>query len=294
VLTTTLHRVLESADHNFEAGRTPAARAAYEDLLERAQARTDHPMEVIARAMLARCHLTRKDLDAAHEQIDRAQRLLDSGHAASVARWHAAAARVAIDAGRSDAARAYLGWAEARDRWADAIDACELLAVSGAADRAVWLQRAVDLGVEHEVDAPLGRLYAGLATFAEADGRVDEALDLWQSAYGAYQKSGAATRLIVGAGWAVGVLAVRTEDWPLAQRHLDRVVTLAEAADDCGDLLSLSLAELARIHEASGDVIEARRVLLRAIGVARSHDLAGMWPERWRDVERHARALEVL
>jgi tetratricopeptide (TPR) repeat protein len=295
VLTTTLHRVLESADAAFEAGRTPAARAAYEDLLERAQGRTDRPMEVIARAMLARCHLRRKDPDAAREQLDLARQRLDAGHVASVGRWRASRARLAIFAEEGLAeVRAYLDWAEERQVWSDAIDACELLAATNGPDRAVWLQRAVDLGVEHEVEAPLGRVHAALAGAFEQEDRLDEALDAWQQALAWYQKCGGTTRQIVGAAWAVGVLAIRTDDWPLAQRSLERATVLAEATDDCGDLLALALSEVARIHEASGDVIEARRVLLRSLAVARTHDLPRLWPERWNEIQLQARALEII
>lgn len=295
MLTTTLHRVLESADAAFEAGRIPAARAAYEDLLERAQARTDRPMEVIARAMLARCHLRRKDPDAAREQLELAKQRLDPGHLASVGRWRASRARLAVfDREGTEEIRHYLDWAEDRGVWADAIDACELLAANEAPDRAVWLQRAVDLGVEHQVEAPLGRLYAALAAVYEEEDRLEEALETWQQALASYQKNHGTTRQIVGAAWAVGVLAIRTDDWPLAQRSLDQACTLAETSDDCGDLHALALSEVARIHEASGDIVEARRVLLKSVALAGHHDLPRLWPERWSDIEKQARALEIL
>ena len=97
----------------------------------------------------------------------------------------------------------------------------------------------------------------------------------------------------MGAGWAVGATAVRLEDWPLARQKLEAAITLAETEDSCQDLLAFALADLAKACEAAGDVIEARRLVLRAMTVAREQDIHRFFPERWQVIVSYARSLEL-
>jgi tetratricopeptide (TPR) repeat protein len=294
-IATTLRSLLDHADALFEAGRIPGARAAYEELLERSQERTDRSMEVVARSMLARCLLRRKDIDGAREELDQAARHLEPGHAEAHARWQATGARIAIAQGDDveTALRHYLEWAEGADAWPQAVDACQLLAERADGDgRLMWYQRAVDLALEHDVADAIGRTHSDLAGALESQDRIEEALDAWEQALHAYEKQGS-PRQLVSSAWAAGTLAVRLEDWPLAQSRLDTAIRAAEGTDDCVDLLALALAELARIHEASGDVIEARRVFLRALRLAAEQDLPRLWPERWASMREQAKRLEL-
>jgi tetratricopeptide (TPR) repeat protein len=298
-LATTLRSQLDHADVLFAAGRIPAARQAYEDLLEKSQERTDRGMEVIARSMLARCLLRRKDVDGARNELDQAERGLDGGTSEAVARYRAARARLAI-AGDDPTPelRDYLEWAELAESWDEAIDACFLLAEDAsrgtrpADDRVAWLQRAVELSVEHDIEPRLGPAHAELAGALETAARPAEALDAWQQALQYYNKRGT-RRQVVSAAWAVGTLAVRDEDWPLAQSRLEQAIAGAVGTDDCVDLLALALSDLARIHEAAGDVIEARRTMIRALAMAREQDLPKLWPERWDALREFAKRLEL-
>ena len=74
---------------------------------------------------------------------------------------------------------------------------------------------------------------------------------------------------------------------------LDTAVAVAEQAGGCEDLIALALADLAVIHEASGDVVEARRMVLRAMNLAKEADLPHLWPARWSSILRYARRLEL-
>jgi tetratricopeptide (TPR) repeat protein len=297
VLQTTLRTALEHADALFEAGRLPAAQSAFEDLLEKAQERSDHGIEVVARVMIARCLLRRHDVGGALQGIADAEQRLDPDHRESAARLRAAKARILLEAdpiAAKEELRAYLRWAEERFAWFEAVDALLLLAGSAATpdDRVSWLQRAADLGQEQGLDGPMGRVHGELAAALEQQGRIEEALDAWQMALQSYRKNGP-VRSRIASAWAAGSLAARVEEWPLAQKCLEEAVREAERTDDCIDLLALALADLARLHEASGDVIEARRVMIRALRLAREQDLVRAWPEKWEALRAQARALEL-
>lgn len=302
VLVPTLRSLLDHADALFSAGRVQAARAAYEELLERAQEKTDRSTEAIARTMLARCLLWRKDFDGARDAWQEAGLRLPKEHPEAVWRHRATQARLAVaDAARDGGdpreaqadLRDYLDSARAAGAWREAIDACFLLCEGAKLeDRLAWLQLATDIGSEHSVDSLLGRAWHDLATVLEQLERQDAALDAWENAYTYYKRTGT-TRQVVSAAWAAGSLACRVEDWPLAQTRLEQAIAAAEATDDCGDLLALALADVARVHDSAGDVIEARRVMLRAIAMAREYDLARDWPERWDGLRLQAKALDL-
>lgn len=295
-LVTTLRTLLGQADAHFAAGRLAAARATYEELLERSQERGDRGMEVIARAMLARWALRRRDTEAAREHLDQARDRLDPSHREAHGRWRAADAHLALtedrEAGR-ERLRDWLRWAEQVEVWDGAVEACRLLADGRPADeRASWLQRAVDLASEHDLDAILPIVYGELAAALDELGRAEEALSAWDHALDGHRRGGA-PRAIASCAWAAGAIACRLEDWPLAQERLDEAIRAASDTEDARDLLALALADSARVHDASGDVIEARRVMLRALAIAREEDLARVWPERWAAMREQARRLEL-
>lgn len=294
-LVTTLRTVLVQADVHFEAGRVPQARTGFEDLLERAQERTDRPMEVIARAMLARCHLKRRDPEAARTELDLAEHLVDPEHLESHGRYRAARARLAIEGGAPSATReelrAYLRWAEDAGAAALVVDAALLLAAHDE-DPEPWLERAIDHALGTGVDKPLGHAYASLAALLDERERHEEALEAYQQALQWHRRAGS-PRQVVAAGWAAGSVACRLEDHPLARTLLEDAVKGAEEAEDCGDLLALALADLAVVYEAAGDVIEARRLLIRSSALAREQDLPRFWPERWRSLVAHGKRLEL-
>jgi tetratricopeptide (TPR) repeat protein len=282
-----------------------AARSAFESLVERAQERFDRETETIARAGLARCHLRRREYDAARGELGQAEARLESPSGEAAARVWAVRARLSIADGEpGTAVRRYLAWAEAAGQWASAIDACELLAgavVDGVGrdgrgpppdERVHWLQHALEVVDEHGPTEAQGRLLGELATALEALDQFEEAFEAWEGALRAHSRHGG-TRQVVSAAWAAGTLAVRLGEWPSAQQRLEQAITAATAADDCGDLLALALAELARVQESYGDVVEARRTLLRALVLSREHDLADLWPARWTEMQEQARKLEL-
>ena len=80
----------------------------------------------------------------------------------------------------------------------------------------------------------------------------------------------------------------------MARTHLDEAIRLARHSGEADDLLSLALADLARVHEALDDVIEARHHLVASLKLARQQELATLWPQRWETLVRFARRLEVL
>ena len=295
-LATTLLSALTHADQLFEAGRLTAAQAAYEEVLERAQERLDRSTEIEARAGLAHTLLRRQDLEGARAAADRASERLAGGTVECHTRLRSVRARIALAEGSLERARVELvelfEWARQQGRPALAMEACALLSTVHVRDERIrWLQRAVDIGVTEECEE-LGCAYRDLAVVFEAEGRWQEALDAWQEALQAFRRLGT-TRQVRMAEWAVGALGCRLEDWPLAQARLEEVIRQADAEEETVDLLALALADLARVHEAAGDVIEARRVLLRAMAMAREHDLPRIWPERWRGMLEQANRLEL-
>ena len=295
-LVTTLRSLLAQADAHFEHGRIAQARTAFEELLERSQERADHGMEVTARAMLAHVHLRRRDPDAARTQVQLAGQLLDPLHMESHGRYRAVLARLAIAEASPEIVDqellAYLHWAEEAAAWPQATDAALLLAERGP-DKERWLQRAIDMAQENGVEARLAEAFTALGSLLDVDGRHEEAFEAWQQAH-AYQLRFGTPRQIVATAWAVGSVACRLEDWPTALALLDEAVSGAEGAEEgCDDLLALALADLAQVYEAAGDVIEARRLLLRAAALARQQDLPRFWPDRWHNLLEHGRRLEL-
>ncbi len=319
-LVPTLRSLVDHADALYEAGRLAVARSAYEDLLERAQEKGDRGSEVIARCMLARCHLRRKDLDAARDAMHHARRGMPYAERPDVARrYQAANARLLVAeaeapqdrddpygeasygrdpvgsaAGATEGLRDYLDWARENGAWEEAIDACCLLATTSRTneDKASWLHMAADLAAEHELDALGGKVFHDLAVVLELLERHEDALEAWENAARRHAHTGT-VRQQVSAAWAAGSIAIRLEDFALAQTRLERAAHDAEPTDDCGDLLALALADLAIVHELTGDVVEARRSLIRALALARENDLVSAWPERWRTMGEQARRLEV-
>ena len=299
-LVTTLLRLRDQADAHFEAGRLGAARMAFAELLESAQERADVTHQVTARVMLARCALGRRALDEARDHLGQAASLIDPDHLDSYGRYRAALVRLALVDSASDESQhellEYLHWAEEVGAWAQAVDACELLAErqSESEDRLDWLQRGIDHGLTHQAFAPLARMYTAVGAVHDRREDLEQALESYQQALHWQQRAGNSERLLVGARWAVGTTACRVEDWPLAFRRLGEVVNAARAEAEHGDFLALALTDLAVATEASGDVIEARRLLVEALRVAREQELAVLWPERHRQLQTLARRLEVV
>ncbi len=296
---TTLHTLLAQADGLYEEGRIPAARSALEELLERAQARADNGMVVTARSMLARCYLRRRDLEAVRAHLRDAAALLDPAHLESHGRYRAALARLAIlDASRATARQElldYLRWATGAGAQEQALDAALLLADDSRDDlddKVSWLQRGIEHALYRGVSRRLGYAYNELAAALDRLERTEEALEAYRRALATHREHGT-SRQVTAALWAVGASAARGEDWPLARATLEEAVERAGESDESSDLLPLALADLAVVHEASGDVVDARRLTLRALGLAREQDLARFWPERWRVMVDYARSLDL-
>ncbi len=303
VLVTTLRSVLASADLHLAAGRIGPSRKAYEDLLERAQERTDRAMEVVARSMLSQCLLRTRDLEGARDQLQTAARILDPLHLESHARYRRSLCRLAVEEGLPntvrDELRDYLAWAEDARSHAEVLDACLLLArISSPEERIDWLQRGIDHALNFEIHGDLGAAYNELAAALDLAGSQPEALEAYQQSLAWHERNAelgkpGARRGVAGAGWAVGALANRLEEWPLARARLEDAKRVAEDFEGAADLLGLILAELAVVNEAAGDVIEARRLVLRALKAGREQSLSTVWPERWVSLCAYARHLEL-
>ena len=97
----------------------------------------------------------------------------------------------------------------------------------------------------------------------------------------------------VAACWACGTTAIRLEDWPYARQLLEEAVRLGAESDEIGEVVALALLDLARVHEAAGDVVEARRLVIRAASKGREHGLPSYAPRRWRDLVDYGRNLEL-
>jgi len=255
-------------------------------------------MEVVARTMLAHCHLRRHDPEAAREELQLASQLLDPAHVESHARYRSVLARLAVHEGPEEVVEGelldYLHWAETSGADPQVVEACRLMADHGNPDeRELWLQRGIDHALDHGIPKPLGDAYTALAVLQDEQARSEDALEAYQQALHWFRRSGT-TRQIVAAAWAVGSVACRLEDYPLARSRLDEAVAGAERAEEnCADLLALALADLALVHEAAGDVVEARRLLIRSHALAREQDLPRYWPERWRTLLEHGKRLEL-
>ena len=296
-LVPTLRSLLAQADALFAEGRVPAARRAYEELVQRAQEKPDRLTEAMARAMLARCLLKLEGPDAARAQLELAERTADARDVETRARLLSARVRLQVEEGppreARGALREYLAFAE-DERLGDVIlDACLLLAVGAPPkERAEWLDRGIVQAVELGADALLGRACGELAHALDQLEQGDAALEAYQQSLRWHRQRGRG-RETVAAGWAVGALACRLEEWPLARSALEEAVAVGERLTDCEDLVALALADLASVYEAAGDVIEARRILLRALARGREQQLGAQWPDRWDAIRRHARRLEL-
>ncbi len=174
------------------------------------------------------------------------------------------------------------------------IDACQLIAHEVELDERVrWLQRGVEHAHEAELTASLGQLYTDLGAARDLLDEPEVALESYTRAL-EWNRAHGAPRSVVGSLWAVGAAACRVEDWPLARTRLEEALQVADGRDDSDDLVGFALAELARVNEAAGDVIEARRLLLRSLAIAREQQLEALWPRRWAALTEFASRLEVL
>ena len=295
-LVPTLRALLAEADGHMAARQPAKARKGFEDLLATAQEKADHAMTVIARSMLARIAVHRRAADEARAQLADAALSLDPRHLESHGRYRASLARLAVLEGPEEAARAelrhYLDWAETEQRWDEAVDALDLLASHSGhgAEAREWLDHAVEIATMHGIHDQLGRLYTHLAALFEHDEKRDRALDAHQQALAAYRVHGSQREVVAGC-WAVGASGLAMEDWPLARRLLEECLSRAENDGDCQDLVPLALADLAAVHECTGDEVEARRLLIDALEKAREQDLPTFWPERWAAMARQATRL---
>jgi len=296
-LSTTLRSLTDYADSLWYYGRPSAARAVYEDLLQRSQERTDRMTEVIARSMLALSALRRKDIEQAQAQLQSAGRYVDPEHLDSYERYRSALCRMAIEGASRDSAKQelidYLAWAEQREVYSAVLDACLLLGRSSKPqERVEWLQRGIEQASLGGAERDLGRAYMELAACQDQLGARPEALEAYEQSLRWHEKTGQ-PRDVVSATWAVGSMCVREEDWPKAREVLERGQRLCGQNDGCDDLLALITADLAQVYEAAGDVIEARRLVIQALSLAREQSLDGLWPQRWRALREHAKALEL-
>ncbi len=297
-LTTTLRTLLETADGYFWEGRLAAARKQYDSLLERSQERTDRAMEVIARSMLARYYLKRKELEAASDELALASRVLDPMHIESHSRYRAVLARLAVAESDPDVAwrelLRYLSWAEEAAAGGAIVDASLMLANQSIdpEDAMDWTRRAVESALDHKVHDPLPGAYNGLAILLDQAGDPEGALEAYEQALH-WESQGDNTRKIVALQWAVGAAAGRCGEWPLARQKLEDAIATAEQQEDCSDYLSLALAELAQVMESAGDVIEARRLLIRSLQIAEDEGFRAFFPQRWRSMREYAKKLEV-
>jgi tetratricopeptide (TPR) repeat protein len=296
-LATTLRSLTEYADSLWYQGRQSAALGVYEDLLQRSQERTDRMTEVIARSMLALCCLRRKALEEAQLQLRSAGRYVDPEHLDSYERYRAALCRLAIEGSSPEAAKQelldYLAWAEERQVFSAVLDACLLLGrTSNPQARVDWLQRGIEQARVGGAVRELGRAYMELAACQDQLGLSSEALESYEQSLHWHESTGQ-PRDIISATWAVGSLCVREEDWPKAREVLEKGQKVCLKTDGCDDLLALIIADLALVYEAAGDVVEARRLVIQAISLAREQSLDGLWPQRWRALREHAKSLEL-
>jgi tetratricopeptide (TPR) repeat protein len=293
-LVTTLSSRLKAADALFEQSRFGGSVAAFSDLLSRAQEKGDHPMEIVARSMCARCLIRRHDIDGAREHLQAAGALVDPLHVQAHGRYRAALARLAVAEGFADnELRHYLEWATDMNVPLGVIDACTLLARSTEGEiRAEWLERAIDEAETCDVTDGIGELCNDLGATLDLLDRRDEAAAVYVRAVGFHRAHGT-PRQLAGACWAAGAALVASDDWGGGRELLDEAVRMATTAVDAQDILALALADLARVQEASGDVIEARRLLIRAAQIAREQGLPETWPGRWRSMVGFGRTLEL-
>jgi tetratricopeptide (TPR) repeat protein len=292
-LVTTLSARLEAADALFAQGR-PGALAAYEEVIARAQDKSDRAMEVSARSMAARCLLSRHDAEAAAAHLLAAEVVVDPWHLPSYLRFRAARARVDSARGVAEAYRAYLSWAEEHDQPEAVVDAARLCAAATTGEpRVVLLERAVEVAVESGREPELGVLFTELAAALDEAGRAEEAFYAYESALRHVRATAKGARNLAGAAWAAGASALRIDDFPLARTRLEEAIRLSEGQDEASDLLALALGDLARVAEAAGDVVEARHLVLRAIKLGREQDLRARAPERWDALVFTARALDL-
>ena len=253
-------------------------------------------MEVIARSMRARCFLRRRDLDGAREELSLAAMHLDPQNLESYGRYRSSLVRLAIEEGPDTARQElvdYLLWAEGFEAGEHVLDACVLLGqASEQTERVEWLQRGVDYVLDRGEDEGLGSAFNQLGAALDQIGRREEALDGYQQALVWHRKFGT-IRDVVGACWAVGAMACQVEDWPLAREALENAQMVADDAEGCDDLIALATADLAIVYEAAGDVIEARRLVLKALELSRQQDMGSFWPQRWNALLDHAKRLEL-
>jgi len=295
-LVTTLTAPLEAADSLYDQGRLGAALTAYRDLLDQAQDKADRAAEAIARAMLARCLLLIPE-DGADQQTEadhHLQAISPFEHDLPLeaqARIRGTYAR--MRAGQQSALRDYLTWADDHGHGPSVIDACVLLSRSHQGEeRATWLSRAVD---EAEVVGRLrqaGTLALELGGILDALGRLEESARAYGRAL-QHQQTHGSPRGAASAAWAKGNVQARIEDDAEAREALEEAVKRAARTDEARDILALALADLARVHEAAGDVVEARRLVIRAVRIAREEGIPSLWPERWSSLVAYGRSLEL-
>jgi len=249
--------------------------------------------------MLARYHIKRREYDDAGDELSVASRILDPNHLESHGRYRAVLARLAMAESGPQVGHAemlsYLHWAEDVRAGTEIVDAALLLAhhSDDADDTIDWLEHAIDAALAHNVSTPLPGAYNALAVHLDQTGRSEDGLEAYQQAL-VWERKSENKRRIIAACWAVGSAACRDGDWPLGRDRLEEAVEAAEGADDCADYLALSLSDLAQVYAAAGDVIEARRLMIRSMALADEQGFEAFWPERMRSMRDFSAKLDKL
>jgi hypothetical protein len=276
----------------------PASRRAWEDLVQRAQDKRDRATEVVARSMLARCLLRMQQRDEARHELSLAARVVDPVHGPAMARYRGALARLAVEEGParrgpSGAARLpALGRgvphrrAAARRR-----EPAERRARAAGARRRPRARprarsRARPRGRPRGDVRGVGLRPRRHRRHRARPDRVDRGADP-PPGPGARPPRG---RVRLGR-WGRRVPPRGLAPRPHAARRC--AVGVPSGARGCEDLVALVLGDLSLVYEAAGDVVEARRLVLRALRTGREHHLASAWPERWAGLHAQARRLEV-
>jgi len=295
LLVPTLATQLAQALALFASGRIGVARSALEDLIEKAQERHDPSTEVTSRSVLARCHLRRGDHEQADVELQQAKRKLSLDNIEACGHYRAALVRLSLASASRELSlkelHTYRTWAETVGAAQCQVDALLLLTEHGPTDEQMThLQLAAEVSRLHRLEPQEQTAWTKLGTLLEQQGELDEALNAYQQAASCAKRQPHPEFSLTRSLWLVGATACRLEDWPLAREVLEEAI----ASDPAPDIHALCLADLALAHEAAGDVVQARHLIIQAMKLAKETELAFSWPARWQAMLEHAKRLELV
>lgn len=296
-----LQASLDAARDLFRTRAYDDARAAYEQVAERARELGATDVEALACARVARVYSIRRDPAGGAPWLERAEALADETMPEAWARALVVRGIYLREEGRADEATALFvacyDYAMARGLHADAVDAAHHVAIAAdAATREEWAKKGIAAAEAAGESGWLGPLWNNLGWDYIDQGRDAEALDALRRAQTAFHARGGHPTSALISDYSVGFALRKNGELAEARSIQEAVHAAAAAALDDGDASMLewvaqSRRELGELDALEGRPLDGADAIERAIEELRRTDFPSWGAEYLAQYEARVREL---